>query len=202
MSSAAIRKYSIASPTSPVAGLRASKVSPPSESTQRPSTNIFSVSTLSATFKRLPPVDSDRGVENRVLAHLDERLELLIDARVDSRIFIVGQELLPFLVRHLVSGPRPHPLPPVIVFGRPDPRPVEAGPIGTHRLLGTQVVTAGTHFADPVHGEALIVEGDSLGQDPLEHPQGFHVDDEFFIGGQQCALQPARGVAGEMNATH
>src|SRR4030088_898846 len=133
--------------TSPVAGLRASKVSPPSESTQRPSTNIFSVSTLSATFNPLPPVDSDRGVENRILAHLDERLDLLIDARVDSRIFIVGQELLPFLVRHLVSGPRSHPLPPVIVFGRRDPRPVEACSIVPHGVLGTQVVTAGTHFA-------------------------------------------------------
>src|SRR5690348_5661409 len=74
--------------TSPVAGLRASKVSPPSESTQRPLTNIFSVSTLSATFT-LFLLDSDRGVENRIFADLDERLELFIDPRVDSRIFIV-----------------------------------------------------------------------------------------------------------------
>src|ERR1700736_5524506 len=104
--------------TSPVAGLRASNVSPLSELIHRPSTNIFSVSTLSATFNPLPPGDSDRGVENCIFAHLDEGLELFIDARVDSRIFIFGQELLPLLVRHLVRGARSHPLPAVVVFRR------------------------------------------------------------------------------------
>jgi len=68
--------------------------------------------------------------------------------------------------------------------------------------LGTQVVTAGTDFTDPVHREALIVEWDPLGEDPLEHPKRFHVDDEFFIGGQQRALQPAGRVEDEVNTTH
>src|SRR2546423_988767 len=188
--------------TSPLAGLLASKVSPPSDSTHRPSTNILSVSTLSATFIPLPPVDSDPGVENRVSAHLDERLELFIDARVDSRILVVGEELFPLLVRHLVRGARSHPLPAVIVFGRGNPWPIETGPVVAHRMLGTQVMTAGTDFTDPVHREPFIVEGDPPGEDPLEHAQGFHVDDEFLIGRQQRTFQPARGVKDEVNPTH
>src|ERR1700737_3130845 len=137
---------------------------------------------------------SDSGMQDGVLAKLDERLELCLDARVDAGIRVVRQELLPFLVRAPARGTRAHPLPAVVVLGRGDPGPVEAGSVVTHRVLRPEMVASGADLPDPIHGEALIVEGDAFGEDPLEHPQGFDVDDEFFVGGENRALQPAGGV--------
>src|SRR6266852_8178151 len=86
---------------------------------------------------------SDSRVQYRVFADLDERFELLIDGRVDPGVFVVGQELLPLLVRDPVRGARSHPLPTVVVFGRGDPGTVEAGPVMPHRVLRAEVVSAG-----------------------------------------------------------
>src|SRR2546423_10018371 len=107
------------------------------------------------------PASSDSRVQYCVFADLDERFELLIDGRVDPRVLVVGQQLLPLLVGHLVRGARAHPLPAVVVFGGGDPRPVEAGPVMAHRVFGTEVMTPGADLTDAVHGEPLGVEGNA-----------------------------------------
>src|SRR5205823_3976291 len=112
---------------------------------------------------------SDSGMQDRVLADLDERLELFIHPRVDAGIGIVLEQLLPFLIRHAVGGSRAIPLPAVEVLGGGNPRPVEAGPVVAHGVLGAEMMPTGTNFADAVHGEPFVVEGDAPAQNPLEH---------------------------------
>src|SRR2546428_10846587 len=102
------------------------------------------------------PASSDSRVQYRVFAHFDERFELLIDCRVDARVLVVSQELLPFLVGHLVRGARSHPLPAVIVFGRGHPRPVAAGPVMPHGVFGALPASAGADLSDSVPAAAFV----------------------------------------------
>src|SRR5207237_8672494 len=97
------------------------------------------------------------GMQDGVLAYLDESLELFVDPRIDARVGVVREQLLPLLVRHPVRRPRPIPLPAVKVLGRRDPGPIEPGPVMPHRVLAAQVVATGTNFAHPVSATPLVI---------------------------------------------
>src|ERR1700730_3336091 len=98
-------------------------------------------------------------MQNRVLANLDEGLELFVYARVDPGVGVVGEELLPLLVGDPVGVSRAQPLPAVVVVGRRDPRSIEAGSVVAHRVLRSEMVAPGADLADAIHREALVVEG-------------------------------------------
>src|SRR5207249_5031731 len=120
---------------------------------------------------------SDPGMQDGVLADLDEGLKLCVDTRIDARIGVVLEQLFPFFVRDPVGGPRTVPLPAVEVLGRGDPGPVKAGPVMPHGVLGAEMMPSRADLANPVHGESFVVERDAATQDPLEHPQRLDVDD-------------------------
>src|SRR5215472_8334913 len=81
------------------------------------------------------------------LSACDEFLELFVDARVDAGVRILGEQFLPALVRDSVSRARAESIPPVVVVGRRDPRPVEAGAVVAQRVLGAEEVPARPHLA-------------------------------------------------------
>src|SRR5215467_9886613 len=89
---------------------------------------------------------SDCGMLDLLSALRHELLQLLVDRRVDARVFVVGQHPLPLLVRDPVGGPGAEPVPTVEVLRRRDQRPVEAGPVVTQRVLGTQEVATRADF--------------------------------------------------------
>src|SRR2546429_5267322 len=110
---------------------------------------------------------SDPGMQDGVLADLDERLELFIHPRIDAGVGVVLEQLLPFFIGHPVGGPRAVPLPAVEVLGGGDPGPVEAGPVMPHGVLGAEMMPTRADLAGAVHGETLLIEGDGP-QGPLE----------------------------------
>src|SRR5690348_9327261 len=75
------------------------------------------------------PELSDGGMLDLLPARRHEPLQLLVDGRVDARVLVVGQHLLPLLVCDPVGGPGAEPVPAVEVLRRRDQRPVEAGPV-------------------------------------------------------------------------
>src|SRR5256885_16567808 len=95
---------------------------------------------------------SDPGMQDGVLADLDERLELFIPPRIDAGAGVVLEQLLPFLIRHPAGGPRAVPLPAVVVLGGGDPRAVEAGPVVPHGVLGAETMPPRADLPCGVHG--------------------------------------------------
>src|SRR2546430_16726485 len=81
---------------------------------------------------------SDPGMQDGVLADLDERLELFIHPRIDAGVGVVLEQLLPFLIRHPVGGPRAVPLTAVEVLGVGDPGPMEVGRLVRNGVLGAE----------------------------------------------------------------
>src|SRR5436189_5622496 len=124
---------------------------------------------------------SDPGMQDGVLADLDERLELFIHPRIDAGVGVVREPLLPFRIRHPIGGPRAVPLPAVEVLGGGGPGSVEAGPVVPHGVLGAEMMPTRADLADAVHGEPFVIEGDAPDLDPPAHSERLNVAEEFLV---------------------
>src|SRR2546428_11050263 len=83
---------------------------------------------------------SDPGMQDGVLADLDERLELFIHPRIDAGVGVVLEQLLPFLIRHPIGGPRVVPLPAADGLRGGEPGTVEIGSGGAAGGVGDEMV--------------------------------------------------------------
>src|SRR5438270_10962447 len=111
---------------------------------------------------------SDPGMQDGVLADLDERLELFIHPRIDAGVGVVLEQLLPFLIRHPIGGPRAVPLPAVEVLGGGGPGSVEARPVVSNGGLGPEMMPPRDDLGDPGHGEPFALSGEPPPQHPRE----------------------------------
>src|SRR5581483_5728490 len=154
---------------SPVAGDSATKVSPLSASVHRPATNMrASVAKLGP-----PPVD--------------ERLQLLLQRRLQLRLLVLLERLPPDVRRArggiLAAVARPA----LVVLGRREQRPVEALAEPLERVRRAEEVTALPHLLMRGVRKRLLVDLQRL-EHLVQHAQELHVDDELLVAGDEPGL--------------
>src|SRR5207245_5206570 len=93
------------------------------------------------TTRASPGRSSRDGMLDRFLADGNEALQLLVNARVNAGVLVVGQQLLPLLVGHLVGSAGAHPIPAVVILSGGDHRAVVAIPEVAVGVVGRQAMS-------------------------------------------------------------
>src|ERR1035437_4918914 len=148
----------------------AAAITTPAAAAEPPAGAGWSDAMASTRWLSRPFSEGRSVVADLRLAPGDELAQLLVDSRVDARVGVFLEDLLPARCSHHVGRLRTHAVPPVEVLGRGDPRPVETCPVVAQRVLSAQEVASGSDLSPCAHGHRLVVDRKATFENPFEHP--------------------------------
>src|SRR5436190_19670894 len=132
-------------------------------------------------------------------APVDERLQLRFQVRIDRRLLVLLQRLLPDLARARGRVVGAVAVPALEVLGGRDKRPVEAFAEALERVCGAEEVPSLADLLVRRIREGLLVDSQRL-ERCVQHPQLLDVDDELLVAGDEGRFEPARRVHHEIRA--
>src|SRR4029077_2021164 len=126
-------------------------------------------------------------------------LELGLELLLDRWLLVLLEHLLPDVGRARRSVATPVPVPPLVVLGGRDERPVEALTEALERVGGAEKVPALAYLLVRGVRQRLLVDDERL-EHLVQHAALLDIDDELLVAGDECRLEPARRVHDEVRA--